>query len=94
MTIAQVAQVFAKIDEMAKEIAPDYPGIKTCDSTEQLWAIRSSYEGLHMANNDLHYILEDLMSKLNMSREDMTNYCARLINEKDRKEYAIRYDQC
>ena len=88
-----ISNVLSKIEEIAKDISPDYPGIETCDHLEQLWAIKSAYFGLNKACEDLQYILIDLMGKLKLSREQMFKYCMILIEEKDKKEDELRRNQ-
>jgi hypothetical protein len=54
------------VRELAKEVAPCYPDIDKCEIWECLWAIKSSYEGLELANQDLHRGISKLQKRLNM----------------------------
>ena len=38
-----------RIHKIAMKVAPDYPNISECSPNEQLWAIESSYFGIHTA---------------------------------------------
>lgn len=46
------------IARIAAKYAPDYPQIDTCETWEKLYAIEGALDGLDMANQDLHKILE------------------------------------
>jgi len=59
------------LKEAAIEIAPDYPNIETADQIEQLWAIKSTFEGVKAANDDLHKLIDVLRGRLNLSEEDV-----------------------
>ena len=60
-----------RFKEIAIEIAPDYPGIKTAEPWEQLYAIKSSYEGVSLACDDLHKLIEKMRLMLNISKEEV-----------------------
>lgn len=60
-----------KIRKIALEVAPDYPQIETCDEFECLYAIHSSYQGTHAANEDLHLILKVLMKRYNIEIKEL-----------------------
>ena len=63
-------EIVDRIQEIALKIAPDYPGVTTCDTWEQLYAIESSYEGEVLANEDCHKMIRYLKNRLVMSDEE------------------------
>lgn len=53
--------------ELAREIAPDYPGVDDdLSDVEYEWAIRSAYQGTVAANEDLHRLISKLQKRLGM----------------------------
>lgn len=57
--------IINSLREAARGIAPDYPNINLELSPEEcLWAITSSYEGVNLANQDMHEFAKFLIQKL------------------------------
>ncbi len=63
-----------KISDIAKKYCPDYPHVEFCGSTEQLYAIESTLDGIQKANEDLHAVIEKLRNKLGMSLEEYVTF--------------------
>lgn len=61
------------VRKLAREIAPDYPGIDDENSllSECLWAIKEGYRGLKLANDDLHELVRLLRQKFNLTPEEV-----------------------
>jgi len=83
-----LAALRRRVAEAALKISPDYPGIKTCEPWEQLYAIECAYEGTNLANGDLHAIIADLLAAseeaavcLEHSCPPAGGYTARVIDE-------------
>lgn len=66
---------FKKLREDAVEIATDYPKVAECDPWEQLYAIKSSYQGTKAANDDLHRVIRLLLKELGWSIERYLAFC-------------------
>ncbi len=56
-----------RLAEIAEEICPDYPDIKTCDTWEKLYAIEQSHRGFLAANRDLRILVSTLREKLQLT---------------------------
>lgn len=73
----------------ARELCPDYPGIKGLDDPfELLWAITGSLEGCRLANEDLHKLLSVLQDKLKLTDEQILR-----ILEQIQKDEGIELDR-
>ena len=66
--------ILDKIKKMAMDIAPDYPNVSTAEPWEQLWAIRSSYEGCSLANGDCHKLINKLREKLGWTEKELIDF--------------------
>ena len=75
-----------KIQEIAEEVAPDYPNILSVGACEQLYAIHSSYEGCRMANEDMHQLVEVLRKRLNMTVEETADLGLSIMYPKEGKK--------
>lgn len=73
MTDTENSNFFKFLEQRAKELAPDYPFTQN-DPYEHLWAITSSLEGVSMANDDCHKIIEILRNLAGVSKEDLNEF--------------------
>lgn len=60
-----------RVKEIAVKIAPDYPNVEMTTTWDQLYAIETAYEGISLANDDMHYILKTLMERYNIEEEEV-----------------------
>lgn len=70
-TLKKLAELEARIAEIAQKVAPDYPSIESCDSWQHLWAIETSYQGCEAANNDWKRLTEKLQAKIGLTNEQV-----------------------
>ena len=62
-----------KVEELSLKVSPDYPNIEKCDLVERLWAIETTFDGIELANQDLHKFIDILRDKLGYSNDDLMN---------------------
>lgn len=71
------------LNEISEKYCFDYPGIKTCNATQRLWAIESTLEGTKQANMECHQMIQILRKRLNLSNDDLLKlWETEIINKK------------
>lgn len=63
-----------RIDEVALELASDYPEIRYAKPLEQFWAIEQGYRGTLAANKDLHLLIDMLREKLGWTKLQVVEF--------------------
>ena len=71
--------ILERINELAKEIASEYPNIESVDTWEKLYAIESSYKGTEASLQDWMKIAYILRDKLGMSQDELVALWAKEI---------------
>ena len=71
------------LKENAIKIAPDYPGVETCDIWDDKWAIVSAYEGTDKACDDLHKMIDFMRIKLGWTKEQVVEYWEKEIRDRE-----------
>jgi hypothetical protein len=62
--VERIKELEEQIRELAVQVAADYPDIENVPTWECFWAIRSSYEGICLANADMHKLCGHLQKQL------------------------------
>ena len=80
VNVTGTKNILDSLHEVAKKIAPGYPGMmenepgKTLGQHEQLYAIDCAYQGIKQANDDLHKLIELLRNRLGWSTERVIEF--------------------
>lgn len=70
-----------RITEIALDVAPEYPNIEDVDSIEQLYAIKSTIDGLELALKDCHTLIEEISERENLSKTEILQIWEELKDE-------------
>jgi len=70
-SLSRVVDLLFLLHERSAELNPDYPNDKH-DSFSYLHALTASLEGVIMANNDLHKLINILQDKYNITYREIT----------------------
>jgi hypothetical protein len=60
----------ARVEELARIYAPDYPDIEDADTASRLAAIEATLHGINSANQDLHQLISMMARRLGWSAEE------------------------
>lgn len=74
--MSDLTRLDIRIQEIGVKCCPDYPDIRNQESFGYLWAIEQTLEGVNLANQDLHKIIEEQQKQINKLNKERTEWIA------------------
>lgn len=77
----RIEEMVDAVNELAVKVTADYPDIEYQNFWTQLTAIDQSFEGLELANKDMHKLCGHLQAQLGLTNEEVLSQWEKIKDE-------------